>query len=284
MAAGTAHPPYAQIADGLVALAQAEPGWATAMDYGLTPEGRPLRALRIEDPRRPASHKRPAVLITGTTHGDEYLHIEDRLAAWFLDHREGRGGTAEFFAAGGVLLIVPIVNPDAFAANQRDNSHKVDLNRDFAQPQQHVAGFEEPESRLLARWLAAELSSQDLDLRMTLDYHCCAGALLLPRSYNQAAVTPTEAALFAKISRLVPQEIDSTYRYGSSDKILGYDAVGTSKDYYRETYGSLSFTFEGRQNSEASRFAQHAQWWDQVLPLLVVEPSVLAQSQASADN
>jgi len=271
MAAGITHPPYMQIADGLVALSQTVPGWAVTIDYGVTPEGRPLRALRLADPRSAVQHQRPAVLITGSTHGDEYLHIEDRLAGWFLSHRDG-GGVGRFFAAGGVLLLVPVVNPDGFAAQTRNNSHDVDINRDFAQPLQGISGFEEPESRALARWLAAEVATLDLALRMTLDYHCCSGALLIPRSVSSDGILSAEAQSFAVIGRMIPQAIDATYRYGSSEKLLGYTADGTSKDYFHATYGSLSFTFEGRYRSEAGRFFQHTQWWDRVLSLLVASP------------
>ena len=71
---GISGPPYSEIYDGLATLSRAHPGWADVFDYGMSRQGRPLRLIRIQNPT-PAKHPglRPAVLISGATHGNEYL-------------------------------------------------------------------------------------------------------------------------------------------------------------------------------------------------------------------
>ncbi len=82
------------------------------LDYGISTDGRPLRAFRH------GSGPRHGLLVTGI-HGDEHtgtsvladLVTRDALPGW-------------------TLWLVPVANPDARAANTRF-VHEVDMNRDF---------------------------------------------------------------------------------------------------------------------------------------------------------
>ncbi len=82
------------------------------LDYGMSTDGRPLRAFRCGTGPRVG-------LITTGLHGDEHT---------------GTSVLADLVTGGGIpgwtLWLVPIANPDARAANTRW-VHEVDMNRDF---------------------------------------------------------------------------------------------------------------------------------------------------------
>ena len=265
---GISGPPYQRIYDALGQLAKRFPGWASVTDYGLSVDGRPLRAIRIASPTaRPdrADRRRAAVLITGATHGNEYLNVGDRLPAWILAHDQGDSGVAHFLAGGGILYIVPVVNPDGYEAHTRGNAHGVDLNRDFDLVPAHERHFHETESKALAAFVDHELKAEHAQLKLAVDYHCCDGSLLFPWAYSEAPLPPSDERAHEKVAKLMQHDIDPTYNYGPTGQVLGYLPRGTSKDYYYAKYGALAFTFEGSYQDEAQRFAKHAIFWDHVL-------------------
>lgn len=262
---GVQRPAYQEVLDTVAKLPADHPGWATVVDYGRTAEGRILRLVELADPTHTRDRgPRPAVLISGSTHGNEYLGIEDRLPGWFLAHRSDHAGLARFFAAGGVLVIIPVVNPDGFTHGTRENGRGQDLNRDFDLPPMHELHFREIETRSLAQWLDRELALKALQLRLTVDYHCCDGSLLNSWAYTDAVPSVDQPA-FDRIAQLLHQDIDPSYAVGATSAVLGYLAHGTSKDYYYSKYHALAFTFEGSYRDEAGKFARHTVWWDHVL-------------------
>ena len=82
--------------------------------FGTSVQGRPLEAFRLGDP------KGVTVVVIGVIHGNEDagLLITDQL----LEMDVPRGIN---------LWVVPTVNPDGTALNQRGNANSVDLNRNF---------------------------------------------------------------------------------------------------------------------------------------------------------
>ena len=81
---------------------------------GTSIQGRPLEAFRMGDP------KGTTVVVIGVIHGNEDagLLITDQLVT--MDIPKGIN-----------LWVVPTVNPDGTALNQRGNANRVDLNRNF---------------------------------------------------------------------------------------------------------------------------------------------------------
>lgn len=267
-------PPYQQIFNATGALPAMNPGWVTVFDYGTSPGGRGLRGVRIQSPgsaRQGEGSARRAVLISGSTHGNEYLNIEDRLAPWFLENRGKSPGLSRFLASGGILYVVPILNPDGYDNDRRENDRGVDLNRDFDLVPADEPGFTQPETRLLAEWLDRDLRASNADLKLTVDYHCCDGSLLYPWSYVMTALPPADSAAHGEIGRLMQSDIDEGYETGSTGQVLGYNPRGTSKDYYYARYGALAFTFEGSYGDEDRNFPKHTQWWDHVLALVAAD-------------
>jgi protein MpaA len=82
--------------------------------FGTSVQGRPLEAFRMGDPRG------VTVAVVGVIHGNEEagLLITDQLVNMQIP-------------SGINLWVIPSVNPDGTALDQRGNANKVDLNRNF---------------------------------------------------------------------------------------------------------------------------------------------------------
>src|SRR4051812_17842519 len=73
---GIRGPKYEQILADMDALRARYPHLVTVIDYGKSKEGRTLRLLVImKEGRTDMEH--PTLLMSGSTHGNEYLNIED---------------------------------------------------------------------------------------------------------------------------------------------------------------------------------------------------------------
>lgn len=90
-----------------------------------------------------------AVLLIATIHGDE--HAGTPLCERLVGELEQRPS----WAAQRRVIVVPVANPDGYAAEERENAHGIDLNRNFpsgnfAASEEHgAAPLSEPESRFL---------------------------------------------------------------------------------------------------------------------------------------
>jgi succinylglutamate desuccinylase len=268
---GIRGPAYATILETHANLVNHYPGWASTFDYGRTAEGRTLRAVRIQNPSTPEGENRPGVIISGSIHGNEYINIEDRLAGWFLANKTSSPGVMRYLNAGGVIYVIPILNPDGYEGRNRGNSNGVDLNRDFDLIPAREPNFKEAETSSLRDFLERELAENQVDLRVTVDYHCCDGSLLFPWSYTMNDLPGDILAGHNEIARLMNEIIGEDYRFGSTGQVLGYNPRGTSKDYFFAKYGALAFTFEGAYRQEDKNFDKHTLWWDHILAGLVAE-------------
>ncbi|MCK6599766.1 MAG: hypothetical protein L6Q37_15475, partial [Bdellovibrionaceae bacterium] len=147
---GIKGPSYAELVRYFSTLPQKYPEQVQLFNYGMTPKKRPLLALRIAYPQRflvTRSSVGPAILITGATHGNEYLNIEDRLPEWFAAQAPKNHTLDSYFKTGGVIYIIPIFNPDGYDTRRRENSRGIDLNRDYTVKQANYVGFKEIETQ-----------------------------------------------------------------------------------------------------------------------------------------
>ncbi len=261
---GTKGPPYADLVAYFSTLPKKYPDFVQVSQYGKTTQGRPLVVIKVSFPQAllvPTRNAKSAILITGSTHGNEYLGIEDHLPEWFARDGVKDPIVGQYFQTGGSVYFVPIYNPDGYEARRRENAHGVDLNRDFSIKQAGFVGFKELESQAIRDFVASQVQAGQ-KLLMTMDYHCCIGAALYPWSFSGAPnLPPTDLALFNNLGTVIKGVFGADFQVGTTPVILGYSAVGTSKDYYYENYHSLSFTYEGEESVEKNKLAQHVQMW-----------------------
>jgi len=262
---GIKGPAYEQIVAELDELARAYPTLAEKIQYGTTARGRPLAALKISRKSLspiPAGAK--AILIAGAIHGNEYLNVEDRLPRWFLETGIADPGVKKFLDDGGAILLAPILNPDGYANRDRENHNGKDLNRDFTVRRRNYFSFKETETKALSEFVAEEIQESGRKLAVTMDYHCCIGAVLRPWSFKDSPPPASDMARFDTVGRILIETFGHRYKYGTTPDILGYQALGTSKDYYYETYGAVALTFEGKYKEENQRFKEHTVMWQKI--------------------
>lgn len=262
---GTKGPPYVELVSYFSSLQKKYPEFVQVSQYGQSVKGRPLVVIKISYPQRfmvPSRNARAAILISGATHGDEYLGIEDKLPEWFARDGVKDPLIGPYFQTGGSIYIVPILNPDGYEARRRENARGVDLNRDFSVKQANHIAFKEVETQAIRDMIDTQLKTNQQQLLITMDYHCCIGAALYPWSFKPAPNLPaTDLALFKNFGSIIKSAFGPNFKVGTTPDVLGYSAIGSTKDYYYENYRSMSFTFEGEVNIEKNKFQQHVQMW-----------------------
>ncbi len=262
--------PYTEIVNELETLARAYPDLAENIQYGITEGGRPLAAIKISKKSLPMNPGSKAILIAGSIHGNEFLNIEDRLPRWFLEEGMKVEDIKRYLNDGNAIYIAPILNPDGYATRMRANLKNVDLNRDFNLRRKNYFAFKQNETKALTEWLADEIQVTGRKLAITMDYHCCIGAVLRPWSFKTSKPPVPDLAKFDTVGRILREVFGKQYKYGTTPKILGYEAVGTSKDFYYETYGAVALTFEGKYKKENQRFKEHTRMWHKMISAILV--------------
>jgi predicted deacylase len=257
---------------------------------GRSVEGRPLWRFDLGS-RAPGA---PAVLLTGLVHGAELIGSEALLGAVA---RLGPG-------AGGAVLerarvvVMPIVNPDALAANmdrlargrlagQRRNARGVDLNRNFPPARQAgrvlhpMAGsrlrispyyrgphaLSEPESR------AVHDVAVELRPALALGFHSFGNLLLCPWACSR---TPhPRLARYERLARLFVGELPRT-RYRFRQAADWYPIVGNLDDWLDESFGTTAFTVEvsGLDRRLLHPRALNPFWWANPLDVDAVVTNV----------
>lgn len=224
---------------------------------GRSVEGRPLWRF---DLGASADSAAPTFFLTGLIHGIEVIGSLALFEA-----------VKNLVAAGGEVLdrarlvIMPIVNPDAFAANmdrvargkfawQRKNANGVDLNRNFPpitdQPSRHpFAGstwrrsphfrgphpLSEPETRAVHD-VAVEVRPE-----VALGFHSFGNLLLYPWAHTRAA--NPRAARYLGLARGFSGRLPRI-PYRTRQAIDFYPTVGDLDDWLDARLGTTAFTIE----------------------------------------
>lgn len=228
--------------------------------YGKTKSGKDLYVIRIHKDE----HKlpiRPAVLITGGVHGNEYMGLVKKMGKQF---DQSLPGFKEFFTSGGVVYLFPELNPDGVVSKNRFNNHGIDLNRDFKigrAPSQE-------ESSQFIKFIEKDLDQFHARLILAVDYHCCAKSLIYPEIKSKKSNFYKDH--FDKIVGLMKTHIDPEYVSGVTKDIFGHATHGTLKAYWYKKYGALSFTYEGENpKREMAKFEGHMNWWKSLMNVVV---------------
>lgn len=276
---GIAAPKYADILKLTEKWRAEYPGLIDIVDYGKSVDGRTLR-LVVMAKKSGRFSRRPALLMSGATHGNEYLNIEDRLPEELLKQTTAANPVSRFIDSGGVYVFVPVLNPDGFDKKVRENSNGIDLNRDWDVKAAEFQGFKEIETKALSTAINMLQEKMNLKFQVTVDYHCCIGALLHPWSFENAPkLTENELDKHRAVGELATKYLKIDY--GTTGDILGYYPMGTTKDFYFDRYHAASFTFEGRYMKENTHLPDHVKWWEEMTSLVMGEPELLAVSLKS---
>lgn len=243
---------------------------------GLTVLGRSIFGVRIADADfvDTAGTVRPVVYLNEAIHGNEYLNLADRMIGRFLDARDDGGGVERFLTAGGIILVVPIINPDGYALGQRRNAVPVDpndprsyghdLNRDFADPHYDALvdarpdldlerdvrvkvgpNFTQVETRFARNILKREMDRGDRRLDLMVTHHCCVDWIASPwldiKGVSSPWVSDVQKEDYDRVFDLYRDFVNPLY-YGAGETIL----LGTMDRYFDAAYpGALQLTFEG---------------------------------------
>lgn len=248
--------------------ASAYPGICSLEVIGTSCEGRPIYAMNITAKNAPGRGERPACMITGLTHGREWITLEVPLALiGELTKGYAANGQIKKLVDSRDIWIVPVVNPDGLVYSQTrmtmwrknrrvnaDNSVGVDINRNYgyqwgdvdegtfggasstygANDNYHGTGpFSE----------SCSAAVRDLALRerfrTALSFHSYGGLILYPFGYSRGAITPDEPKLFEMASAM------SKFNRYKIKKISDYCPVmGVSDDWLYGAAGVLAFTIE----------------------------------------
>ena len=130
---------------------------------GMSNQGRPIYAIVITDPKHPSSicSDRVRVLFMCGQHGDEPSSVYSMLAL----AKELCNTKDPFYRSllsKSVIVLVPAVNPDGFAALQRLNGDGIDLNRNWEK-------LDQPESKAVDRLVSDFRPHVIVDMHEWLD-------------------------------------------------------------------------------------------------------------------
>ncbi len=198
--------------------------------YGKSKEGRDLVALELGI--KNISPKSYIVLVEGV-HGNEYMGILKRIIKRSIKELHL---IKRYLNMGGKILFFPKFNPDGVRVRSRNNSSNLDLNRKFGSKL-----AESSEISSFVDFLRNKLLKNEANLLFGLDYHCCAGKILVEES-------TIDAKTIKKIQTLVNKSFKDKYEVSNSYKVFGTDFKGTLKKFLAKEFNSLSMTYEAKKS------------------------------------
>lgn len=148
------YPSMDEIYDSIDAVVSTHPDICRKVTIGTSVQGRPLEAVVVSD-NVGLEEVEPEMRLHGAIHGDEKTSA--MVALSFLEVLTDNYGTSplcQYMVNTCELWVIPVVNPDGYAANQRYNASGVDLNRNLSYMWSSGGGggsypFSEPETRAL---------------------------------------------------------------------------------------------------------------------------------------
>ena len=206
--------------------------------YGKSAQGKDLNALLVHGSHNKGGDK-PAVMITGATHGNEILTVDTvmGIAKYMIENRDSQ--RLKNILDHLDVWFVPVVSPDSYVARSR-HVEGLDPNRDYPWP-------EDADHQSIGVIDAISKFALDKNLVGSLDYHSVGSYVMWPWAYTHDA--PRGAAKLDKVAKVMANA--NGYRPGQISKIM-YIAQGSSADYYYWKKESVSFGIEISQSRPSS--------------------------------
>lgn len=182
-----------------------------------------------------------AVLFVGGVHGNEQ-NATKLMYKWINEINANPQKTP----ANRTIVVIPSVNPDGYAKNQRVNAHGIDLNRNFA-ANNWKSAIKEPSGAVLQEGggptaqsepETAALSSYVQNLRplMVMSYHSYGGLAIANDAGSSRSLAKSYGA-------------NGGYTYKNGDTIgntFNYDTTGAFEDWLYDKMGTPAILVELR--------------------------------------
>jgi hypothetical protein len=221
-----------QITAYLQAVAAAVPCLAQYKVLGQSMQGRDLPYLVIDATGQPNP---PAVFANGTHHGDEPASTE--AALWLPDcllRKSVTDAPVRDLLRRYAFYVLPVVNPDGQAANNRLNAGGLDINRDYSYPERSDAdSFKTAEARLI------KSLQERVGFRAAIAFHSGAQEVLWPWCYSGSATI--DDGFFTAAGQKTAQAMSFAVYQQSFDD---YPTTGEYIDYAYWKSQTLAATFE----------------------------------------
>lgn len=226
---------YKQYQELFADYAQQHPKLARVeqMDWMKTRNGKTILVLKATRDVGKEHPLRPNVVITASTHGDEWSStaaamgvLDAMLAAYGKDPRITR------ILNRVNTYWVPSMSPDSYHVSR--NVHGVDPNRVYPYPGRDTAPRIQS-ARAFLKWY------DTLKPKGVIDFHGFHGSIIWPWGYTRKSMPRADVQRYTTI---VEKMIAKTgYRHGQVTKVL-YDAPGISIDAWYQRYGTVAYTIE----------------------------------------
>jgi hypothetical protein len=221
-----------QIEDYLQAVASAFPAIATYKVNGQSAQGRDVPYLIINATCQVSP---PAVFTNGTHHGDEPSSTESVLAVPdYLLRNSATDTSVRNLLQTYAFYVLPLVNPDGFALNTRENAAGLDINRDYSYPLRSDAdSFQTVEAQHM------KSLQESVGFRAAIAYHSGAQEVLWPWCYTGDATV--DGSFFTAAGQKTAQAMSFAIYQQSYDD---YPTQGEYIDYAYWRGHTLAATFE----------------------------------------
>jgi len=236
----TYHHDQPWIEDYLQAVAAAFPAIATYKVNGKSVQSRDIPYLIINATCQASP---PAIFVNGTHHGDEPSSTESVLAIPdYLLRNSATDASIRSLLGTYAFYVLPLVNPDGFALNTRENASGLDINRDYSYPLRSDAdSFQTVEAQHM------KALQEGVGFHAAIAYHSGAQEVLWPWCYQADATA--DASFFTSAGQKTAQAMSFTVYQQSWDD---YPTQGEYIDFAYWRSHSLAATFEVSTNKAPS--------------------------------
>jgi hypothetical protein len=211
---------YADVEKDLLDFSSTYKNMSTLLTYGKSQDGKNLYALKVDT--KINQGKKPELMITAATHGDELITVEVLLALMNeLFSQYGKDARITKMLDDHTIYFIPVVSPDSFESRSRYVEGS-DPNRAYPWP-------EKPNNRPVSVINSLMDFTNAHQLKGSLDMHAYGRLIMYPWGYTTLA--PASADNVVMNDLVLEMAKDNGYTAGQISTTI-YIAKGSSADYY----------------------------------------------------